>query len=198
MLDSECKNHFELVIKVYRPNDHFCDGGKMSQFLGDMKVGDVLDVAGPFGLIEYKGDGKFIMSKKEVTAKFLGLMAGGTGITPMLQLIKAIMFNPADSTKVSLIFANQTEVDILLREMLEDLQAKNPDRFKLHYTLDRPPAQGWKYSTGFITEDMIKKNMPPPGPETLIFACGPPPMVKFACKANLEKAGYELARFAEF
>lgn len=197
MLDSECKGYFEVVIKVYRPNEKFCDGGKMSQFFGDMKVGDTVDVAGPFGLIEYKGNGKFMISKKEVSAKMLGLMAGGTGITPMLQLVKAIMYNPNDSTKVSLIFANQTENDILVRDMLEDLQKKNPDRFRLHYTLDRPP-QNWKYSSGFITEEMIKTHMPPPGSETLVFACGPPPMVKFACKANLDKLAYESTRFAEF
>jgi len=197
MLDSECKGHFEVVIKVYRPNETFCDGGKMSQFFGDMKVGESVDVAGPFGLIEYKGDGKFMISKKEVSCKMLGLMAGGTGITPMLQLVKAIMRDPKDTTKVSLIFANQTEGDILLRDMLEDLQKKNPDRFKLHYTLDRPP-QEWKHSKGFITEDMIKMHMPPPGSETLMFACGPPPMIKFAVKANLEKIGYDMTRFAEF
>jgi cytochrome-b5 reductase len=198
MLDSECKGHFEVVIKVYRPNQSFCDGGKMSQFFGDMNVGDVVDVAGPFGLIEYKGNGKFTISKKEVSTKMLGLMAGGTGLTPMLQLIKAIMYNPDDTTRVSLLFANQTENDILLRDMLEDLQRKNSERFKLHYTLDRPPKEGWQYSSGFITEEMINANMPPPGPETLIFACGPPPMIKFACKANLEKATYEMSRFAEF
>jgi cytochrome-b5 reductase len=107
------------------------------------------------------------------------------------------MYNPNDNTKVSLLFANQTEGDILVREMLEDLRNKNPDRFKLHYTLDRPPA-GWQYSSGFITEEMIKNQMPPPGAETLILACGPPPMIKFAIKPNLEKAGYSLDRFHEF
>ena len=162
------QGHFDVVIKVYRPlPGKFVDGGKMSQYFGDLKVGDTVDVAGPFGLIEYLGNGEFSISKKKVSARHVGMMAGGTGVTPMLQLVKAIMLKPSDPTKVSLIFANQTEEDILVRDMLEDLQKKNPDRFKLHYTLDRPPAN-WKYSTGFITEDMIKANLPPPGPGTLI------------------------------
>lgn len=197
LLDSEALGHFDVVIKVYRPNEKFCDGGKMSQFFGDLQVGGSVDVAGPFGLIEYKGHGKFTVSKKEINAKMLGLMSGGTGITPMLQLIKAVLFDPNDQTKISLIFANQSEEDILVRDMLEDLQQKHPTRFKMHYTLDRPP-KGWQYSSGFITEDMIKAHLPPPGPASMTFACGPPPMVKFACKANLEKAGYDLGMFAEF
>lgn len=197
MLDSESTGHVDVAIKVYRPNERFCDGGKMSQFFGDLRIGDKVDIAGPFGLIEYKGNGKFMMSKKEVQASMIGMMAGGTGITPMVQLLKAILFNPNDKTRLSLIFANQSEEDILLRDMLEELAKEHPDRFKLHYTLDRPPSN-WKYSTGFITEEMIKNNMPPPGPETYILACGPPPMIKFAVKANLEKIGYEMSRFAEF
>ena len=56
---------------------------------------------------------------------------------PMLQVIQAILKNPADRTQVSLIFANVAEDDILVRSTLEDLAAKNPDRFKLHYTLDK-------------------------------------------------------------
>lgn len=58
----------------------------------------------------------------------------------MLQVIQAIMKNPEDRTQVSLIFANVTEEDILLRSTLEDLAAKHPDRFKLHYTLDKVPT----------------------------------------------------------
>jgi cytochrome-b5 reductase len=37
---------------------------------------------------------------------------------------------------------------------------------------------------------MIKAHLPPPGPDTLVLMCGPPPMIKFACIANLEKLGY--------
>jgi cytochrome-b5 reductase len=36
----------------------------------------------------------------------VGLIAGGTGITPMYQLIKAIFKNPNDKTKVSLVYGN--------------------------------------------------------------------------------------------
>jgi len=44
---------------------------------------------------------------------------------------------------------------------------------------------------GFVTAEMIKKVLPAPGPETVILGCGPPPMMKFACKANLDQLGYD-------
>ncbi|KAJ1460937.1 hypothetical protein M885DRAFT_433240 [Pelagophyceae sp. CCMP2097] len=188
------KGFADLVIKVYKAGavERFPDGGKMSQHLGNMKVGQTLDISGPWGMIEYVGKGNWLYGKKEIKATKIGMMAGGTGITPMLQIIAAALKDPNDTTTLSLIFANQTEADILVRDELEALAKKHPARFTLHYTLDRPPA-GWKHSTGFITPEMIQKQLPAPGPGTLVLMCGPPPMVQYACKANLDKLGYEKA-----
>ena len=102
------------------------------------------------------------------------MIAGGSGITPMLQILVAALedkSNEDNTTKFSLIYANQTENDILCREKLEDLEKRFPNRFRLHYTLDRPP-QGWKYSSGFVDAAMIQEHMPPKSPDTIIFACG--------------------------
>lgn len=65
-------------------------------------------------------------------------MSGGTGITPMLQLIRQITRDPKDETKLSLLFANQTEEDILLRDELEEAAKNHSDRVKVWYTVDRP------------------------------------------------------------
>uniref|UniRef100_A0A8C0QDL3 NADH-cytochrome b5 reductase 2 n=1 Tax=Canis lupus familiaris TaxID=9615 RepID=A0A8C0QDL3_CANLF len=119
----------------------------------------------------------------------LGMIAGGTGITPMLQLIRHITKNPNDRTRMSLIFANQTEEDILVRRELEEVARTHPDQFDLWYTLDRPPV-GWKYSSGYITANMIKEHLPPPGQSTLILVCGPMPLIQTAAHPNLEKLGY--------
>lgn len=124
-----------------------------------------------------------------MTKKMVGMIAGGSGITPIYQVLKKALEDENDKTKFCLIYANQTESDILLRDQLEDFSARFPNRFWLHYTLDRP-SPGWKYSTGFVDEAMLKSKMPPPGPETIILACGPTPMIDFAIKPNLEKLGY--------
>ena len=70
------------------------------------------------------------------------LAAGGSGITPMQQVIEEILNNPEDKTQVSLVFANTEEKDILLRERFDEL-AKKHGNFHVHYNLDKPP-RGWK------------------------------------------------------
>lgn len=54
----------------------------------------------------------------------------------MLQLTRDVIKNPNDTTKLALLFANQTEDDILLRKELDDLAQQHPGRFKVWYTLD--------------------------------------------------------------
>jgi len=191
--------YVDMVIKVYKGGvkEQFSDGGKMSQYMDTLKVGDSIGIQGPVGLHTYLGKGKFKSGAKELSCTKLGMMAGGTGITPMLQIMAAILKDPADKTTMSLLYANQTEDDILVRDYLEDLQSKHPTRLKIWYTLDRPPPS-WRYSSGFITADMIAEHLPGPSDDTLVLMCGPPPMVKFACKQNLEKLSYPANRLVTF
>lgn len=194
----EDQGFVDLVVKVYFKNTHpsYPDGGKMSQYLNDMKIGDTIDFRGPNGLLVYNGSGQFaIRPDKKSDAKVrkfrhVGMIAGGTGITPMLQLIRSITADPTDNTKCSLIFANQTEKDILLRKELDEVLKNHPEKFNLWYTLDKPP-QGWKYSTGFVDAAMIKDHLPPAANDVLIVMCGPPPMIQNACLPNLTKLGYK-------
>lgn len=55
----------------------------------------------------------------------------------MLQLIRHITKDPKDETKLSILFANQTEKDILLRDELEQIATEHPNQFKLWYTVDK-------------------------------------------------------------
>lgn len=188
--------YFDLVIKVYFKNVHpkFPEGGKMSQHLEQMDIGDTIDIRGPSGKLTYDGKGQMTVEESKdstVTRRCrkLGMIAGGTGITPMLQIVRDILKHDDDNTELYLLYANQSDKDILLREELEEIVEKNGDQFKLWYTLDRPP-EGWKYSSGFISADMIKDHLPSPGDHTQILMCGPPPMIKFACLPNLEKLGF--------
>lgn len=202
--DEEDKGYFDLVIKVYFKGVHpkFPEGGKMSQYLENMKIGDTIDVRGPSGKLIYLGRGKFSVKPDNksppqiLNVKEVGMIAGGTGITPMFQLVKHVLRNPEDKLKMSLLFANQTEEDILLRSELESLAAKYPEQFRLWFTVDRP-TEGWKYSHGFISADMITEHLPPPAEKNFILMCGPPPMIKFACIPNLDQLGYDAKlRFA--
>jgi len=199
--------YVDLVIKIYRPGTVkmpdgkemlWEDGGKVSLYLDGLKAGDSIDIMGPTGLITYVGPGTFkLPGNRTATAKKVGMMAGGTGLTPMLQVVTASLQDPDDKTEFSLLYANKTENDILVKDMLESAAASSGGRFKVYYTLDFPP-EGWKGHKGFITTDMIKECLPAPGADTLVLMCGPPPMIQFACKQNLDTLGYAKDRQVAF
>lgn len=188
--------YVDMVIKVYKAgtNPKFPDGGRMSQHLDTLKIGDTVNFQGPSGRITYRSAGVFAVrdyatggEAVRTAAKSVGMIAGGTGITPMMQVARQILAAKED-IEIRMLVANQTEADILLRPELERMQVEFPN-VKVHFTLDRPPS-GWRHSSGFIDEAMLKAHMPAPGAETQVLVCGPPPMVNMACLPNLEKLGY--------
>ena len=86
---------FSLVVKVYRPlPPKFPKGGSMSQHLDDLKIGQTINIKGPKGHVEYLHYGKLKVKPlgKPLQTRYaqsICLLAGGTGITPMMQLLKA-------------------------------------------------------------------------------------------------------------
>lgn len=155
------KGFLDLLVKKY-PN------GVMSEHLHDMEPGQRLDFKGPIP--------KYPWSPNK--HDHIALIAGGTGITPMYQLARAIFSNPDDKTKVTLVFANVTEEDILLKREFEDLENTYPQRFRAFYVLDKPPKE-WKGGKGFVSKELLKTVLPEPKSENIkIFVCGPPGMYK--------------------
>jgi NAD(P)H-flavin reductase len=77
----------------------------MSQYCDNLKVGDYLDFRGPVGEFEYISDGAFLLDGEECKGTRLNMLAGGTGITPCMQIASKILRHPSDPTQVSLIFA---------------------------------------------------------------------------------------------
>ncbi|KAJ9693676.1 hypothetical protein PVL29_009568 [Vitis rotundifolia] len=147
-LDSDV-GYFELVIKMYPQ-------GRMSHHFREMRVGDYLAVKGPKGRFKYQVG----------QVRAFGMLAGGSGITPMFQVARAILENPKDKTKVHLIYANVTFEDILLK-----------------------PPEAWNGGVGFVSKEMIKAHCPAPASDIQILRCGPPPMNK-AMGAILNDIGY--------
>jgi NAD(P)H-flavin reductase len=203
---NETTGYVDLVVKIYRPGSvkmpdgkeaNWADGGKFGLFLDTKKPGDYLEIMGPVGLHEYLGRGTFKFPGQTKTVSEVGMMAGGTGLTPMMQVVQAALRDSGDTCKFTLLYANKREDDILCKDMLDELEKSSQGRFKVHYTLDFPPA-GWTGKTGFITQEMIKECLPPVSAGPLMLMCGPPPMVQFACKQNLEAMGYDKKSFIAF
>lgn len=117
------------------------------------------------------------------------------GITPMLQIIRAIDKNPSDQTHKSLIFGNVSVDDILLKDELDAIVNKHAvtGKFKIHYCVDKKPDDtppDFNHSVGFITPELIEKHMPAPAKNTLILVCGPKPMVDAILKHLHDKLNY--------
>jgi cytochrome-b5 reductase len=168
--------HFDLLIKSYPQ-------GNISKLMASLIVGQTIRVKGPKGAFVYEPN----------MVRHFGMIAGGTGITPMLQIIRAIVRGRAagDKTEVDLIFANVTAQDILLKEDLDAL-AKEDDKIRIHYVLDNPP-ENWTGGVGYVTGDMITQWLPKPADDIKILICGPPPMVR-GLKKTTESLGYNKSR----
>ena len=63
-------------------------GGRMSQYLEKLKVGDTAEFKGPLGHFIYTGPGQYAKSGKGGKVAQLSMIAGGTGITPMYQIMQ--------------------------------------------------------------------------------------------------------------
>jgi cytochrome-b5 reductase len=186
----DTKGYVELVIKVYFKDQHphFPDGGWFSQYLENLNVGEYVDWRGPMGKIHYVQKGVFDISGKQQTFKRVGMIAGGTGITPMFQLMAHCAAKEDRALGLHLLFANKSPEDILIEDELRTLDKEA--NMKVHFTVDKGNAK-WKGYTGFVTKQMLEETMPPPGKDTLILLCGPPVMTEKCVKPLLAELGYE-------
>ncbi|KAJ2726805.1 hypothetical protein GGI07_000316 [Coemansia sp. Benny D115] len=158
----DARGYFDLVVKRYPT-------GKMSNHIHSLAPGEELQIKGPIPKYPYKAG-----ALKEV-----GMIAGGSGITPMLQLIQHVLEDPADSTKLTLVFANKSEDDIILRATLDDFARKHPDQFKVHYVVDKAASSAWNGDVGYVTKELVQKYMPAADrSDVLVGVCGPIPMMK--------------------
>jgi cytochrome-b5 reductase len=136
--DNHSVGKVSFIIKVYHAGVHpkFPDGGQMSQHLDRLHIGDTILMKGPKGHMEYLGPGRFKVKPLGKPLEFrtcdtIGMMAGGTGITPMLQILHAIFRNPADKTNVKLIYANQSTYNFMIFVSFFLLDRRHPSIEKI-------------------------------------------------------------------
>ncbi|KAL5086984.1 hypothetical protein Trisim1_008548 [Trichoderma cf. simile WF8] len=178
--DNRDLGHVDLLVKVYPT-------GVMTQHLESLAIGYKVEFRGPKGAMRYTNG----------YATHIGMIAGGTGITPMYQLIRDICLNPLDKTFVSLIYANNTESDILLKEELDLLASQHPQNLRIHYVLAKPPSK-WSGSAGFVTKSIVKEYIYEPSKDTRLLLCGPPPMLAAIKKIVSELQTEEPSLLSDF
>ena len=134
-----------------------------------------------------------MITKVKVPAPFkhkkIGMIAGGTGITPMIQALHAILGEWPESQQsateeVVLLYGSRNKDDILGGEMLDRWSALHAGQFKHVDVLSNEPTESdYSGERGFIDKDKIVKYLPPAslGDDVIIFVCGPPIMYQLLC-----------------
>ena len=143
--------------------------GCASVFLNDRAtVGMTVEASGPFG--------RFWLD--EAQHKQVVLIAGGSGITPMMAMLRHID-DYCLSTTVTLLYSVRTTEDIIFRNDLEELRSRL-DNFQYHILLSQPPAE-WPGPKGRLNREFIKSTVSEPA-SNYFFICGPGPFMAAACQ----------------
>eukprot|EP00927_Polykrikos_kofoidii_P044033 TRINITY_DN3811_c0_g1_i2.p1 TRINITY_DN3811_c0_g1~~TRINITY_DN3811_c0_g1_i2.p1 ORF type:complete len:285 (-),score=27.37 TRINITY_DN3811_c0_g1_i2:99-953(-) len=157
---------FQLMIKIY-------PRGKMSNHMKEMAIGEPLD----FKHIPVHVKVQYPFGKKKVT-----MLAGGTGITPMIQALHAILGTPGDTTEVTLIYGNRTQGDILCRTLLDLWSIEARGRLKVVHILSHASKDTtWTGPKGFVDKQAIQKYSATPYEDVLVMVCGPSVMYDILC-----------------
>ncbi len=174
------KDYLDLTVKIYP------EKGLVSKRLFNMKLGEEMDIAGPYG--------HFVFD--ENAQKNIVLLAGGVGITPLACMLRYIKDKNLKDNKATLIYSSKTIEDITFKK---ELMSNNyPKNINIHLTITRPNGEKWSGLTGRIDEKMIR-NIVNNIQEPYYFICGPTTMVedtnKLLKSINVKEEKIKLERF---
>ncbi|KAK6852708.1 hypothetical protein PG990_010358 [Apiospora arundinis] len=174
-IDNRGKLH--VLVKIYYDTPER-KGGKMTQALDSIPIGHFVDFKGPTGRFEYLGRGVCSIGAAQRKVKRFIMICGGSGITPIFQVLRAVMKDAEDPTRCLVLGGNRTEEDILLRAEIDNLMTGNEHRFRLVHTLSRPEAS-WEGARGRIDAELLEKEVgscTEPSDDDLVLICGPEAM----------------------
>ena len=178
------KGYMDMLVKVYF-NANGTKGGKMSQAMDALPIGHSVDFKGPIGKFQYVGHGKCLINETPKAVKTFLMICGGSGVTPIYQVFRAVMQNPADKTRCVVLDGNRLFEDILCKEDIDALSTGNDHRCKVLYTLTKADSD-WKGLRGRINGALVKEHCDKDD-ETLVLICGPEAMEKSMHEALLEQ-----------
>lgn len=147
------------------------DGGVFSTYANsELKVGDELQVMTP--------EGTFTTSIDEKAARSYVAFAAGSGITPIMSLMKTILELESQST-FTLFFGNRTTGSIIFRDEIDALKNRFMDRLRVNHILSRED-QGSDTTRGHIDATKVKlfaERFFEPKKVDAYFICGPEQMI---------------------
>jgi ring-1,2-phenylacetyl-CoA epoxidase subunit PaaE len=173
------------------------DKGLVSPYINEqLKAGDTVEVMPP--------EGRFFTPLKEDQRKSYYLIGAGSGITPLMSILRTVLEAEPKST-VFLLYGSRNEEGIIFREELEALQKRYEGQFFVEHTLSRPHREkskglgglfakgkvSWEGRVGRIDGNQVAEFLeahPPKARESEFFLCGPGDMID-AVKARLQELG---------
>jgi nitrate reductase (NAD(P)H) len=170
--------YVDVLIKIYA-DSHAKIGGKMTKALDSIPIGHTVDFKGPIGKFEYLGRGLCAVNGKQRKVTKLYMICGGSGITPIFQVLRAVMQDKQDETHCTVLNGNRLVEDILCREDLDKFARENGEKCKLLYTLTQAPEK-WDGLKGRIGEEMLREHCAKGNGESLVLICGPEALEKSA------------------
>ena len=156
-------NEFKVAVKAV-------DNGTFSVFATTiLKEGDTLDVSKP--------EGKFVLETfSKHSNNYLGI-AAGSGITPIISMIKAVLNEEPNST-FTLLYGNKTEAETIFKSEIDALIEKFPSTFKVQYVLSREDQEKALFGRIDIANlNFILKNKFKNIQFNEAFICGPEAMI---------------------
>ena len=169
--DKEMRKHFTISSSPTE-KDHIeftkkLTGSEFSNALDAFKTGDWAMIDAPYGRFTFEGEyGK------------IGMLSGGIGITPLRSICRYCTDTQLE-TRITLIYGNLTENDIVFQKELTKIQEQNKN-LKVIFTVDHP-SEDWTGYTGYIDAKMIKAEIPD-YMDRIFYTCGPPGMIRAIVK----------------
>ena len=164
--------HIELTIERL-------DDGEVSPYLSDiLREDDIIEVRGPIG-------GYFVWEPS--LQRRLALIAGGSGIVPLMAMLRHRAVNPGSGSALLLYSARSAE-DLIYHNELDDLAARDAE-LDITFTLTRQQPLDWRGYGRRIDRDMLREVLWPPGQAQRVYVCGPTSMVE-SVATQLVELGY--------
>jgi ring-1,2-phenylacetyl-CoA epoxidase subunit PaaE len=157
-------------------------GGLFSNWVGDeLKPGDTIDVMAPHG--------SFTTEFAPTNKRHLVAIAGGSGITPVMSLLRTLLkYEPG--SRFTLLYGNRDSSSVIFLEALAGLKDKHLGRFEIYHFLDAE-EQDIELFNGMLNRERLEEAIGALVPDASDvdgwFICGPGPMMDAAESALLDR-----------
>ncbi|MGI9509492.1 MAG: 2Fe-2S iron-sulfur cluster-binding protein [Geminicoccaceae bacterium] len=159
-------------------------GGLVSRFMHDyLSVGDVISVLGPAGT--------FNSADIAPRSKLL-MLSGGSGITPVMSMLRSIYDTASGAPDVVFLHSARTPADIIFRNELAWMEAGRLNISVLHICAEQAERD---MAAGLLDSQILQKHAPD-FQERTILTCGPKPYMS-AVKTILKDADFDFGHYHE-